>query len=76
MPSELKACAKVSRLCAVRAGPSSEISGLATTCTMVMPAASTNSATRNTPNMPDCEAGMNSRQPAAIVDTPSAAVRM
>ena len=76
VPSELKAWAKVRRLDAVAGAPSIEISGLATTCTMVMPAASTNSASRNVPNMPDDEAGMNSRQPAVIVSRPTTAVRM
>ncbi len=76
VPSELNACANVRRLCAVRAAPSSEISGFATTCTVVMPAASTNSAMRKTANVPEADAGTNSRQPAAMVATPSAAVRM
>ena len=76
MPSELNACAKVSRLGAVRGWPSSEISGLATTWTIVMPAPSTNSANRNTPNVADRAAGMNSRQPAVIVSSPIAAVRI
>ena len=52
MPRELNACAKVKRLLAVAGGPSMEISGLATTCTVVMPAASTNRASRNNPNKP------------------------
>ena len=76
MPSELNAWAKVSRLCAVCGAPSIEISGLATTCTVVMPAASTNSANRKTPNSPDADAGMNSKQPAVIVSSPIAAVRI
>ena len=71
VPSELKAWAKVSRLCAVCFGPSSEISGLATTWTMVMPLASTNSATRKSPNAALAETGTNSRQPAIIVSSPT-----
>ena len=46
VPSELNACAKVSRLCAVRGVPNSEISGLATTWTTTTPLASTNNANR------------------------------
>jgi len=53
VPSELKACAKVRRLDAVCGFPSIEISGLATTCTMVMPEASTNSASRKVTNTPE-----------------------
>jgi len=48
VPSELKAWAKVRRLCAVLCGPSSEISGLATTWTITTPLARTNRASRNT----------------------------
>ncbi len=76
VPSELKAWAKVRRLCAVCGAPSSEIRGLATTCTIVMPEASTNRATRKVANTPDEEAGMNSRQPAVMVSRPTTAVRM
>ena len=39
VPSELNACAKVSRLCVVRAGPSRLISGLATIWTRTTPVA-------------------------------------
>ncbi len=76
VPTELKAWAKVSRLCAVRGGPSMEISGLVTTCTVVIPAASTNNAMRKTRNVPDAEAGRNSRQPAVMVRRPMTAVRI
>ncbi len=75
VPSELNACAKVSRLCAVPGAPSSEIRGLATTWTIVMPAPSTNKASRNRPKVAVEDAGMNSRQPAVIVASPIAAVR-
>ena len=49
VPSELNACAKVSRLDAVFGAPRRLMSGFATTWTMVTPAASTNNASRNTP---------------------------
>ena len=75
VPSELNACAKVSRLGAVSGAPSIEISGLATTCTIVIPAPSTNSATRNSSNVAVDEAGMKSRHPTVIVTSPIAAVR-
>ncbi len=76
VPSELNACANVRRLCAVAGLPSSTISGFATTCTTVIPAASTNSAVRNTGNDATDDAGMNSKQPAHIVVSPSAAACM
>ena len=76
VPSELNACANVRRLCAVRAGPSSEMSGFATTCTTVMPAPSTNSASRNMPNVAELDAGMKSRQPTVMVTRPIDAVRI
>ena len=46
VPSELNACAKVSRLCVVLGGPSRLISGFATTWTITTPLARTNSANR------------------------------
>ena len=76
MPSELNACAKVKRLLAVREGPSMEIKGFATTCTVVIPEASTNRASRNNPNKPYEEAGMNSKQPTVMVSRPTTADRM
>ena len=76
MPRELKACANVRRLCTVAGDPSSDISGFATTCTTVMPAATTNSASRNISNKADEDAGMNSRHPIIISDRPSTALRM
>ena len=76
VPSELNACAKVRRLDADLGSPSAEISGFATTCTTVMPAPSTNSANRNSPNVALAAAGMNSRQPAVIVTSPIEAVRI
>src|SRR3569623_509957 len=47
VPTELNACAKVSRLCAVRGGPSRLINGLATIWTSTTPVARMNRATRN-----------------------------
>ena len=76
VPSELNACANVRRLCAVDGGPSREINGFATTCTIVMPDASTNNARRNAANTPDADAGMNSTHPEVIVNRPITAVRM
>ena len=76
VPTELNACAKVSRLCAVDGLPRMEISGLATTCTTVIPAASTNRAVRNMANCAEADAGTNSRHPAIISTSPRAAVRM
>ena len=52
------------------------MSGLATTCTIVMPAPSTNSATRNIAKVALCAAGMKSRQPTIIVTRPIDAVRI
>ena len=43
---------------------------------MVIPVASTNSATRKVTNSPDDEAGTNSKQPAVISSRPIAAVLM
>ena len=76
VPSELKNCAKVRRLDAVLGAPSRLINGLATTCTVVMPIASTNSAIRKTAKVPDDDAGMNSTQPTVISNSPTAAVCM
>ncbi len=76
VPSELNAWAKVRRLWAVLGSPSMETSGLATTWTMVIPAASTNSAARKAPNRAECEAGMNRRHPSIITTSPAAPVRM
>jgi hypothetical protein len=76
VPRELNACANVRRLLAVAARPSIEISGLATTCTVVMPTASTNKAKRNSVKFPFADAGTNSRQPAVIVKSPTDADRM
>ena len=76
VPSELNACAKVKRLLAVAGGPSMLISGLATTCTVVMPAARTNSASRKKLNKPRSDAGMNKRQPAVMASSPTVAERM
>ncbi len=76
VPSELKACAKVKRLLAVAGFPSMEISGLATTCTVVMPAARTNNASRNKPNSPCDEAGMNKTHPAVMIKSPVTAERI
>ncbi len=53
-----------------------EISGLATTCTVVMPAAKTNKASRNKPNKLCDEAGMNNAQPAVITRSPVTADRI
>jgi len=61
VPRELNAWAKVSRLLAVAGAPSMEISGFATTWTVVMPAASTNRANKNSANAPWVEAGPNNR---------------
>ena len=66
----------LSGLLAVAARPSIEIKGFATTCTVVMPAASTNSATRNRPKIPCAEAGTNNRHPAVMVSRPTDAERM
>src|ERR1700691_521826 len=74
VPRELNAWAKVSRLWAVAGGPSIEIRGFATTCTIVIPAASTKMAARKVTNSPEEDAGTNSRQPAVIVSSPIAAV--
>ena len=49
VPSELKAWVRVSRAEAYRAGPRMATYGLAATCKMVMPDASTNSAPKNSP---------------------------
>ena len=76
VPSELKACAKVRRLCAVSGVPRIEIRGLATTWITVMPVASTNSASRNMTKTADKDAGMNSRQPVIMVRSPMTAARM
>jgi hypothetical protein len=76
VPRELNACAKVSRLLAVRAGPNMEINGFATTWTVVMPAANTNRASRNRPKMPAEDAGTNNRHPAVMTDNPTTADRM
>ncbi len=76
VPSELNAWAKVSRLDAVAGSPSAEISGLATTWTIVTPAARTNSATRKVQNSPEPAAGTNSRHPAAITASPITAARI
>ena len=46
VPKELKAWAKVRRLCVVDGGPSRLMSGLATTCTITTPLARMNSAPR------------------------------
>jgi len=53
-----------------------EMSGLATTWTIVMPEASTNSAPRNNANEPAEEAGTNRRQPTIMVSNPMVAVRI
>src|SRR5579859_1022915 len=76
VPSELKACANVSRQCTVAEGPSSEINGFATTCTTVIPAATTNKASKNMPKSADEEAGMNKKQPAIMSTSPRTALRM
>ena len=76
VPSELNACANVRRLCTVAGGPRSEINGFATTCTMVMPAATMNRATKNILNSADEDAGMNSRHPIIINERPTTALRM
>src|SRR5450432_1125670 len=76
VPSELNAWAKVNRLLVVEGFPSMEISGFATTCTVVMPDANTNSASRNKPNKPCDEAGMNKAQPAVMISNPVTADRM
>ena len=76
VPRELKACAKVNRLLTVAGLPSIEISGLATTCTVVMPAAKTNKASRNRPKRPCAEAGINSTHPAVMIRSPVTADRI
>ena len=76
VPSELNACAKVRRLLAVEARPNMDTKGLATTCTVVIPAASTNSANKNNANTPFEAAGTNSRQPAVMMSNPVTADRM
>ena len=76
VPSELNACANVSRLDAVAGSPSMEISGFATTCPTVIPEASTKRAARNAGNRAWFEAGMNRRQPTVISARPTTAVRM
>src|ERR1700730_13947614 len=76
VPKELNACAKVNRLLVVSGRPNMEIKGLATTCTVVIPEASTNKATRNNPNKPCDDAGTNSAQPAVMVRRPTTAERI
>src|SRR5258708_10828618 len=76
VPSELNACAKVNRLLAVAGFPSMEINGFATTCTVVMPDAKTNKASKNRPNNPCDEAGMNKTHPAVMSKSPATAERM
>jgi len=64
--------AKVRRLLAVAARPNIEISGLATTCTVVMPTASTNKAKRKQrEKFPSDDAGHETAgKPAVIVKSP------
>ena len=76
VPSELNACAKVNRLLTVAGFPSMEISGLATTCTVVMSAAKTNNASKNKPNTLCDEAGINKTHPAVMIKSPVTADRM
>jgi len=72
VPSELKAWVSVSRLDAVAASPSTVTYGLAATCKIVMPAASTKKASKNTA-YPLFDAGKNSAQPAAAIVKPTTA---
>ena len=66
----LNACANVSRLCAVAGLPSSTISGFTTTCTTVI--GREHEQRREHQNDATEDAGMNNRQPAHIVVSPSA----
>src|SRR5438270_9298806 len=70
VPRELKACAKFKRLEAVRGGPRIATYGFAEVCNIVMPAASTISAVRNSGNDGIDAAGTNMNAPAAIVRSP------
>jgi hypothetical protein len=70
VPSELKACARFSRLEAVLSGPIFETYGLADTCNPVMPAAMIISAVRNNGKETAVAAAMNKKAPAAIVHKP------
>jgi hypothetical protein len=76
VPSELNACAKVNRLLVVEGFPNMEISGLATTWTVVMPTAKTNKASKNKPNKLCDEAGINKMQPAVMIKSPVTADRI
>src|SRR5882724_11782357 len=70
VPSELKACVRFRRLEAVRGGPRIATYGFADVCSMVIPAASTISAVRNSGNDGIDAAGTNTKAPVAMVRSP------
>src|ERR1051325_498651 len=70
VPRELMAWVSVKRLDAVSGGPSTATNGLAATCSNVMPAASTNNASKNSGYAGALAAGKNSRQPRPAVHSP------
>src|SRR5579859_7895582 len=76
VPKELKAWVKFKRLEAVRGGPRIATYGLAEVCKMVMPAASTIRAVRNSGNDGIDAAGTNMRAPVAMVSRPATMERL
>ena len=74
VPSELNACARLSRLEAVAAGPITVTYGLTATWTTVMPAARMMSAERKTPKTASFAAGMKPAAPTAITIKPNTMV--
>ena len=70
VPNELKACVRFKRLEAVRGGPRIATYGLAEVCRMVMPAARTINAIRNSGKDGMDAAGTNIRAPVAMVRRP------
>src|SRR5260221_11613176 len=76
VPSELKACVRFKRLEAVRGGPRIATYGFAEVCSMVIPAASTISAVRNSGNEGMEAAGTNMRAPVAMVRRPATIDRL
>jgi hypothetical protein len=74
VPSELKAWVRLSRLEAVRDGPSTVTYGLAATCRAVTPVASTISAAKNSANEGALAAGTKSNAPTAMISNPTTMV--
>ncbi len=70
VPAELKACARFSRLEAVRSGPRMVTYGLAAICNMAKPRPTTNNPPRNNGYERRAAAGQNRALPAAEMSSP------